>query len=87
MRQRGVSFWEYPQTWAWVERLPRSWVTRIQRWCGHITGHAWSRTECGYGGGRFFDVWCRWCDYESQIPVEEMPSRSGLIDRYRSFHP
>ncbi len=39
----------------------------IQWLCGKITGHAFDG-DWGYGGGDTADVWCRHCDYFTQIP-------------------
>jgi hypothetical protein len=65
----GISYRNrYLQTWALVSRMSR-WpligkvLAKAVRWtCHKVTGHEASKTEYGYGGGDFVDVWCRWCN-------------------------
>jgi hypothetical protein len=38
-----------------------------------MMGHEISQTESGYGGGRWADKWCRWCDKLIKVPIEESP--------------
>jgi hypothetical protein len=70
----------YFQTWPYVARLskygrPGQLLSRLlQRFCAKITGHERSQTEIGYSGGNTIDVWCRWCNYQWQIHVQEEPS-------------
>ncbi len=58
----------YPQLWY---RMPRARRRRIQFqfWCGRLTGHEASETECGSGGS---GVWsnCRWCDKSMRVGPE-----------------
>lgn len=66
----------YIQTWQLVSRVRKikyigDWMySKIQWLCRHLSGHKWSRTEWGYGGGGI-DVWCRWCNHFDTIPMEE----------------
>ena len=39
--------------------------------CGKLTGHELSKTEWGYGGGKFVDRNCRWCDKVIKVPKQE----------------
>ena len=74
----------YLQTWYYVCRLRKPYpkiYKFIQRLCAKATGHDWSLTEYGYGGGDMFDRWCRWCNYRIKVPTSEEPSYSFLIDR------
>ena len=72
----------YFQSWAFIVRLERmpvigKYVGNVAKWlCGKLTRHQPSKTEWGYGGGDFGDVWCRWCNQAGQIP------RAELADRY-----
>jgi hypothetical protein len=65
----------YPQLWycwpRWAgRRNPR--IFRVRTWlCGKLTGHELSRTEWGYGGGKFVNMNCRWCDKAFSIPLSE----------------
>jgi hypothetical protein len=62
---------EYPQLWCYMPRNKRA--RKILQWlCGKLTGHELSKTEKGYGGGKFADQWCRWCDKMFKIPLQEM---------------
>ena len=40
--------------------------------CGFFGGHELSKTEWGYGGGRFADRHCRWCDKTIRVPKESI---------------
>ena len=67
---------EYPQLWycwpRWSKRIKS--IHRFKTWlCGKLTGHEWSKTEWGYGGGKHVDCWCRWCDYCDSVPLAESP--------------
>ena len=49
-----------------------TWRRRFIQWlCGVLTGHEISKTEWGYGGGKFVDCNCRWCDKLIKIHKEE----------------
>lgn len=71
----------YFQTWGFSCRLRKipfvgEKVYDFTRWlCGKATGHTPSRTEWGYGGGGYADVWCRWCNQIGQIPRSELEDR------------
>lgn len=58
----------YPELWY---RMPRARRRRIQCqfWCGRLTRHEASHTECGSGGD---GVWsnCRWCDKSMKVGPE-----------------
>ena len=64
----------YIQTWGYVAKLREilgEKVYRIlQKVCGYITGHEWSKTEWGYGEDGV-DVWCRWCNKFDSSPVKD----------------
>ena len=68
----------YIQTWAKVSKLRRlpligNMFYRSAQWfCGKITGHENSKTEWGYGGGEYADVWCRWCNKMGRVPVKNI---------------
>lgn len=74
---------EYPQTWWIVTKFckgnPKR-KRRIQRFCGILTGHEISKTEWGYGGGKFVDFNCRWCDKLIKVPLAESPAPETLGD-------
>lgn len=76
--------WQYPQLWdKWPgfmtrHRGPRLCATK-ERVCGVITGHEISKTEWGYGGGKFVDRNCRWCDHVIRVPIAESPPPTGLL--------
>jgi len=74
---------KYPQLWN-VWPLRKNWPrTRkaIEKICGFLTGHEISETEWGYGGGKFVDRHCRWCDKLIKVPKEEeIPPSSELKD-------
>lgn len=68
---------EYPQTMYIVKRFrlinePRckEFHKAIQEICGKH-GHEWSKTDWGYHGTDKVDVWCRWCDFFTQISIDE----------------
>lgn len=74
--------WGYPQLWwvtpRWDTKLKRQGIYRLTKrlkvvqWvCGCATGHEMSDTEWGYGGGRFVDRHCRWCDKVFKVPKAE----------------
>ena len=72
----------YPQTWHYVIYLPM-WVQKVIRdICYKTVGHEWSKTESGYCGGEMLDVWCRWCNQKSNVPISEMPSKEYLRDLF-----
>ena len=83
----------YRQTWPYVSRLWCSgWFGKLvaellQRLCGRLTGHEQSKTELGYGGMGMFDVYCRWCNSRWQIPINEHPSGSFLVDLFHQPPP
>jgi hypothetical protein len=63
---------EYPQLWYCMPHHPR-FARRILQWlCGKITRHEISETERGYGGGKFIDCNCRWCDKQIKVPKIEL---------------
>lgn len=72
----------YLQTWgaaARTQNIPivgKYLYSAIRSTCGKLTGHRPSKTEWGYGGGDYGDVWCRWCNQIGRIP------RSELADRF-----
>lgn len=49
------------------------WMVFLEWLCGVLTGHEISKTERGYGGGKFLDYHCRWCDKLIQVPIQEQP--------------
>jgi len=61
---------KYPQTWYCMPRpRKKKWLVKVLQWlCGFCGGHEISKTEWGYGGGDYADVWCRWCDKLMQVP-------------------
>lgn len=65
----------YIQTWQYVARLNRHlpWIARLIQWLCGLRGHEISKTEHGYGGGKYADCWCRWCNKHLQIPKAESP--------------
>lgn len=66
--------------------IVKSWLRdRLQSLCGFATGHEISLTESGYGGGRFVDRNCRWCDKRIQVPKEEDPAMPALFDELRGL--
>ena len=72
----------YPQLWdcwpKWTSRKhPRTY--KFRTWlCGVLTGHEISKTEWGYGGGKYADVNCRWCDKMFQVHLSETDRPEGL---------
>ena len=75
----------YPQTWADVSRMRKipyvgEYLYKFTQWlCGKITGHRNSKTEWGYGGGEYANVWCRWCNKIGQMPVKDIDNlRKGI---------
>lgn len=77
--------WYYmPPRWKWVwsaesqiERPiphPVGFKARkiIEFLCGLIGGHELSKTEWGYGGGKYADRHCRWCDKVIKVPIESI---------------
>jgi len=65
---------EYPQTWYLMPKKRNYPKLRyfIQQMCGLLTGHELSKTEWGYGGGKYADRWCRWCDKMIRVPHESL---------------
>jgi hypothetical protein len=67
---------DYPQTWSSVcdlRKIPEigeDIYRMVQKICGEH-GHEWSKTEWGYGGGNGVDVWCRWCNFQTTIDIDE----------------
>lgn len=85
----------YLQTWHWFSRLKypgtgvlgkrksapfRFIAIGAEKLCGKILGHEWSKTERGYHGTGTIDVWCRWCNFHADIPIEEMPESAHLAE-------
>ncbi len=68
-KNRGTT---YPQLWFYVPRLPGFLKRLVQLCCGLFGGHELSRTEWGYGGGKYADRWCRWCNKRIQVPKESV---------------
>jgi len=63
---------EYPQLWYCVCRIrPKFLIKIIQFVCG-LTGHELSKTEWGYGGGKYADRWCRWCNKRVRVPKDSL---------------
>lgn len=76
---------KYRVTWPYVSRIGRRWLFLarvIQRLCGWITGHEYSKYDRGYGGGLYEDRYCRWCNQYFAVPVPE-----GIedLDSYEDF--
>ena len=71
----------YFQTWYYVVHLPVI-LQRIIKWCCGKRGHEWSETEKGYDGGNKIDIWCRWCNFKTQVPLSEEPSANFLVDLF-----
>lgn len=63
---------------------PTWWSTLLRRLafgiCRRLTGHRWDPGEAGYGGGRWTEVWCGYCGFQTSVPISEMPSRQWLAD-------
>ncbi len=85
----------YPQTWHWFSKLkfpgsdfigqvkpaPFKFIALWAEWlCGKLIGHEWSETERGYHGTGTIDVWCRWCNFHEEVPIEEMPESAHLVE-------
>jgi len=66
----------YIQTWKYCARVRNVFSGKLYRFiqglCRRFTGHEWSKTEWGYGGGNTADVWCRWCNKFETLPYEEV---------------
>jgi hypothetical protein len=64
----------YFQTWTYAQSVRECCGDRVYRFlqkiCGRITGHEWSKTEWGYGMDGV-DVWCRWCGKFDTISMKE----------------
>jgi len=74
----------YPQLWdcwpKWTSRKnPLVFAIRV-RICGWLTGHEISKTEWGYGGGKYADMNCRWCDKTIRVPVADTFKPESLPD-------
>lgn len=83
MREEKV---RYIQTWKYFP-YGRWWSKPCQLICGLFTGHEWSKTESGYGGGPWMDVWCRWCNHNGKIPIAESPQGDRLLEIWNSKPP
>lgn len=73
---------QYPQTW-WLMPKNKKLKKVVQYICGILSGHEISKTEKGYGGGKFIDCNCRWCDKAIKVPVSECefhPVMKDMID-------
>lgn len=84
MRFLGVYYRNgYFQTWGACSRAQRIPLigeylySAARATCGKLTGHAPSKTEWGYSGGDYGDVWCRWCNQMGRIPRSGLPGRFG----------
>ena len=77
---------EYPQLWycmprRFIEGKLTKRAAMLQWLCKRFTGHEISKTEWGYGGGKFVDRNCRWCDKVIKVPKrEEEPPNEELKD-------
>ena len=76
---------DYPQTWFYISKFKRfkhfQKIKRFLQWlCVVCGGHELSNTEWGYGGGKFADGWCRWCNKMIQVPKESMYFRFKDMD-------
>lgn len=63
----------YPQLWYCMpstKRFPR--LRRVLQFLCGLTRHELSNTEWGYGGGKYADRWCRWCDKLFRVPKESV---------------
>ena len=74
VRFLGIIYEEgYLQTWGFACRLKKLGLYRIAQFiCGKVTSHEPSKTEWGYGGSAYGDVWCRWCNKIGSIPRSEL---------------
>jgi hypothetical protein len=74
---------DYFQTWAYVANLDAVNKNILRFLCGIIFKHPHSKTEWGYGGGKYADRWCRWCNKMFQVPKESVyftnPSSKTLM--------
>ena len=74
----------YPQLWdcwpKWTGRKHPSIFSVRVRLCGWLTGHEISKTEWGYGGGKYADMNCRWCDKTIRVPVADTFKPESLPD-------
>ncbi len=56
--------------------------------CGLLGDHELSNTEWGYGGGKYADRHCRWCDKTIRVPYEstyfEFPIARQMIRDFNS---
>ena len=59
-------------------RQPRIILEHI---CKFLTGHELSKTEWGYGGGKFLHRNCRWCDKFFEVPKDEEPTKRDYLSR------
>src|SRR5208283_2278439 len=63
------------------KRIVGYWLRPLVQWaCGLVSGHEPSRTEWGYGGGKFVDRNCRWCDHRIKVPIQEDPPPNDLLE-------
>lgn len=64
-------------------------VARRVLWplCRILTGHRQARGETGYGGGGTIDVFCAYCFFPWQVPVDEMPSAGFLVELFHGPTP
>lgn len=73
--------WAYPQLWySWPIKRGTEARARLERCCGFLAGHELSMTEWGYGGGKFVDHNCRWCDKQIKVPVLESPAPTKTLE-------
>ena len=72
---------QYPQLWYCMPFKGNSLGRKaIEKICGFLTGHEISKTEWGYGGGKFVTRNCRWCDKIILIPKEKEEVPYNLMD-------
>lgn len=65
----------YPQTWHCLPFNRNKIMAKFWRFiCNHFIGHEWSKTEKGYNGCGKVDLWCRWCNFRTQVSLLEVPS-------------
>lgn len=73
----------YPQTWYYMPKRKRwPWTCKALQWLCGLTGHELSKTEWGYGGGKYADRWCRWCNKMIVVPKESIYFQFKKSDRY-----
>ena len=77
-RQLYPQLWDCWPKWTW-RKHPRIFVALV-RLCGWLTGHEISKTEWGYGGGKYADMNCRWCDKTIRVPVADTFKPESLPD-------